>query len=103
MAGQAILQIKEAEDRAHEIIKNAQDEANRIIRQAEQDAADAFSRLVETCKREGQEKKQKAEETVREYNLAFSKETEEMCEALKQNLLSRKEKAIDVIIETLTK
>lgn len=102
MAKEAILHIKEAEAKAKQIIKNAGEQANRMIRHAEEETAIAFSQLSEEHERQALEKKQKTEAAIRENNEQFSKETAELCDALRQDLLSKKAKAIDAILQLIT-
>ena len=102
MAEKAFLQIKETEAQAQALIKNAQEEAAQIIRQAEEETANAFLRFFELCKQQALEKKRQAEIAAQTESSKFAKETEELCAALKQKLLSQKQKAIDAVIQMIT-
>jgi len=99
MAERAIMQIKEAEEQAKASEKNALEEANQIIRRTEEETADAFLSFIQKYERQESDRKQQAEETIRKSNDDFSKETVDLCAALKQKMASQKAEAVDAVIQ----
>jgi vacuolar-type H+-ATPase subunit H len=102
MAENAFLQVKEAEAEAQILIKNAREEAVRITEEAESKKADMFSSISETCSREALEKRKQIEQSAGKNSEDFEKETAELCNALREKLLSQKAKAVDEIIRVIT-
>jgi len=101
MAQKAFIKIKEAESQAQANIKNAREEAAQIIARAEKEAADAFSRFLDICSQQAVEKKQQIEINARKNSEEFSKETAELCAALKEKLSLQKPKAVDAVIRMI--
>ena len=101
MAEKALLQIKDAEARAQALIENAREEAAQILKRAEEETAAAFLQLSETGRQQASEKRQQAETYAHANSLEFSKETAELCAALKQKLLKQKARAINAVIQSI--
>jgi vacuolar-type H+-ATPase subunit H len=102
VAEKALSQIRDAEAQAQIVIKNAQEEASHIIKDAEDKTASAFIEFSEICKQQGAEKKRQTEKLAQTSSLDFSKQTAELCLALKQELSSQKSTAVDAVIHIIT-
>lgn len=102
MAEKAFTQIKEAEAQAKAIIKSAQEEAAQIIKRAEEETAGTFLQFSETYSQQGAKNKQQIETDAQNSSNEYSKETNELCIAVKQKLSPHKSKAVDAVIQAIT-
>ena len=103
MAEEALTQIMEAETQAQALLKKAREEADKIVSEAEEEAVGAVLRFSENHIRQAAEMKRQIEEAARDKSDRYSAETTELCAGLRQKLLKRKQKAVDMAIRVVTK
>ena len=98
MADTAFSHIKEAEAQAQALIKDAQEEAVRIVKQAETDTADAYAQFTASYRQQMLDMKSQAEAEARSSFEAFTKETEALCDDLRQRLSAGKPRAVAAVM-----
>ena len=102
MAETAIMQLKEAEEHAREILANARAEAEQLIRSAQDETAAAYIQCQEDARKKAADMRAQARQDAQSRSEAYMVETAELCATAKEKMTARKTEAIGVLVQLLT-
>ena len=102
MAEKALSQIVEAEAQAQAVLINAQEAAAQMVENAEKETETAFLQCCESFQCQEAEKKRQAKADAQTKSLEFSKQTDELCVALRERLLEKKSNGVDAVIKLIS-
>ena len=101
MARETLLKIQEAESKAQALLSDARASADSIIKNSEEELTQEFSQLSEQAEKQALDEKEAAVKTAKLLSEDFSKQTQELCNALKKEMLLKKASAVDLVIGML--
>ena len=102
MAETAIIQLKEAEERAREILVNARVDAEQLIRAAQADTAAAYLQCQEDGRKMTVDGRAQARQDAQVRSEAYIQETAALCVTVKEQMSARKPEAIEALVQLLT-